>query len=327
MHRRSLLAATVVAGVMAGPAFAQSSVDRYPERAIRFICPYAPGGTTDILTRAIAQKLGDAFKQSVVVDNRAGAGGNVGADIAAKSPPDGYTLLMAPVSPLAINPSLYAGKMPFNPQRDFAPITLVAKVPLVFVAHSSVPARNVKELIALAKSKPGRLTYGSSGNGSSNHLIGEMFKAAAGVNMVHVPYKGGGPALVALMSGELDLMVGQVPSVVTQVKGNRVRALAVSGATRSVALPDVPTMMESGIAGFDATSWYAIVTVAGTPRPLIDRLHAEMLKAINTPEVRGRLSDEGANIETSTPEELAQFVRVEIDKWARAVKVSGAKLD
>lgn len=207
----SLLAAAVL------PVHAQSGAERYPERAIRFICPYAPGGTTDILTRAIGQKLGESLKQSVVVDNRAGAGGNVGSDVAAKSPPDGYTLLMAPVSPLAINPSLYAGKMPFNPQRDFAPITLVAKVPLVIVTHTSVPARSIKDLIALAKARPGRLTYGSSGNGSSNHLIGEMFKAAAGIDVVHIPYKGGAPALVALMSGELDLMVGQVPSVGAQV--------------------------------------------------------------------------------------------------------------
>jgi tripartite-type tricarboxylate transporter receptor subunit TctC len=299
----------------------------YPERPIRFICPYAPGGTTDILTRTIAQKLTELMKQSVVVENRAGAGGNVGSDVAAKAAPDGYTILMAPVSPLAINVSLYAGKMPFNPQRDFAPITLVAKVPLVIVTHPSVPARNIKELIGLAKARPGKLTYGSAGNGSSNHLIGEMFKAAAGVQIVHIPYKGGAPALVALMSGETDMMVGQVPSVGVQVKANRVRALAISGAKRSAALPDVPTLIESGLSGFDATSWYAIVAPAGTPKPIIDRLHAEITRAINSDEVRKRLRDEGADVETTTPEQLAAFVRAEIDKWAHAVKISGAKLD
>lgn len=323
MRQTLRCAVALLLGVGIQAAHAQN----YPERAIRFICPYAPGGTTDILTRAIAQKLSEALKQSVVVDNRAGAGGNVGSEIAAKSPPDGYTILMAPVSPLAINPSLYAGKMSFNPQRDFAPITLVAKVPLVIVTHPSVPAKTVKEFIALAKSKPGKLTYGSAGNGSSNHLIGEMFKAAAGVRIVHIPYKGGSPAMVALMSGELDMMVGQVPSVATQVKAHRVRALAISGAKRSVALPDVPTLIESGLPGFDATSWYAIVAPAGTPKPVVDRLHGELVKAINSSEVRGRLSDEGAEIETTTPEQLAMFVRKEMDKWAEAVKISGAKLD
>ena len=323
MHRTLRWVAGLLLAVGAQGAIAQA----YPERAIRFICPYAPGGTTDILTRAIAQKLSEAFKQSVVVDNRAGAGGNVGSEIAAKSPPDGYTILMAPVSPLAINPSLYAGKMTFNPQRDFAPLTLVAKVPLVIVTHPSVPSKNVKEFIALAKSKPGKLTYGSAGNGSSNHLIGEMFKHATGVSIVHIPYKGGGPAMVALMSGELDMMVGQVPSVATQAKANRVRALAISGAKRSVALPDVPTLIESGLPGFDATSWYAIVAPAGMPKPIVDRLHAELVKAINSSEVRGRLSEEGAEIETTTPEQLAVFMRKEMDKWAEAVKLSGAKLD
>jgi tripartite-type tricarboxylate transporter receptor subunit TctC len=203
----------------------------------------------------------------------------------------------------------------------------VAKVPLVIVTHPSVPSRDVKEFIALARSNPGKLTYGSAGNGSSNHLIGEMFKAAAGVRIVHIPYKGGAPAMVALMSGELDMMVGQVPSVATQVKAKRVRALAIAGAKRSQALPDVPTLIESGLPGFDATSWYAIVAPAGTPKPIVEKLHAELVKAINSSEVRGRLSDEGAEIETTTPDQLAAFVRKEIDKWAQAVKISGAKLD
>jgi tripartite-type tricarboxylate transporter receptor subunit TctC len=299
----------------------------YPEKAIRFICPYAPGGTTDILTRAIAQRLSESMKQSVVVDNRAGAGGNVGAEIAAKSPPDGYTILMAPVSPLAINVSLYGAMMPFNPQKDFAPVTLVAKVPLVLLTHPSVPAKDLKQFIALARAHPDKLTYGSAGNGSSNHLIGEMFKAAAGVRIVHIPYKGGAPAIVALMSGELDMMVGQIPTVHAQVRAGRVRALAISGARRSGTLPDVPTMIESGLPGFEATSWYAIVAPSGTPKPIIDRLHGELIKAINSQEVRGRLSDEGAEIETTTPAQLSAFVRTEIDKWAKAVKVSGARVD
>jgi len=317
----SIAAAALLAVAPAAPA------QHYPERAIRFICPYAPGGTTDILTRAIAQKLSESTKQSVVVDNRAGAGGYVGAEIAAKSPADGYTILMAPVSPLAINVSLYGSKLPFNPQKDFAPIPLVAKVPLVLVTHPAVPVKNLKELIALAKAHPGKLTYGSAGNGSSNHLIGEMFKAAAGVNIIHIPYKGGGPAMVALMSGELDMMVGQIPSVRTQVTAGRVRALAISGAHRSVAMPGVPTMIESGLPGFEATSWYAIVAPAGTPKPIIERLHSELVKAINSNEVRGRLGEEGAEIETTTPEQLSAYIRSEIEKWAKAVKMSGARVD
>ena len=212
-------------------------------------------------------------------------------------------------------------------RQDFAPLTLVAKVPLVIVTHPSVPAKTVKEFVTLAKTNPGKLTYGSAGNGSSNHLIGEMFKAAASVRIVHIPYKGGAPAMVALMSGELDMMVGQIPSVRAQVKAGRVRALAISGAKRSVAMPDVPTLIESGLPGFDATSWYAIVAPAGTPKPIVDRLHGELVKAINSKEVRGRLGEEGADIETTTPEQLAAFIRVEIEKWARAVKISGARLD
>jgi len=304
-----------------------ANAQKYPEKTIRFIAPYAPGGTTDLLTRAIAQKMSDALGVPVVADNRPGAGGNIGAEIAAKSPPDGYTILLAPVSPMAINVSLYGDKMTFNPEKDFSPITLVAKVPLVLIVHPSVPVRNVRELIALAKAKPGQLNYGSAGNGSSNHLIGEMLKAAAGIDMLHIPYKGGGPAMVALMAGQLDMFVGQVPSTAPMVKSGRIRAIAISGARRSPALPDVPTISESGLPGFEATSWYCIVAPAGVPQPIITRLHSELIKILNTPEIRDRLIAEGADVETTTPEELMAFVRAEIPKWAKAVKDSGAKLD
>ncbi len=299
----------------------------FPERPIRFVAPYAPGGTTDLLTRAVAQKLTDALGVAVVVDNRPGAGGNIGAEIVAKSPPDGYTILMAPVSPMAINVSLYGAKLPFNPVKDFTPLTLVAKVPLVLIVHPSIPVRNVKDLVALAKTNPGKLTYGSAGNGSSNHLIGEMLKSAARIDMLHVPYKGGGPALVALLSGQLDLFIGQVPSTAPMVKAGRIRAVAISGAKRSPALPEVPTISESGLPGFEATSWYCIVAPAGMPKPIVARLHAELVKALNSADIRDRLIGEGANVETSTPDELMAFVRAEIPKWAKAVKDSGAKLD
>jgi tripartite-type tricarboxylate transporter receptor subunit TctC len=304
-----------------------AAAENYPERPIRFVVPYAAGGTTDLLSRAIAQKLSEAIGQPVVPDNRPGAGGNVGAEIVAKSPPDGYTMLMAPVSPMAINVTLYGNKMTFNPEKDFAPITLVAKVPLVLVVHPSVPVKTLQELIALAKSKPGQLNYGSAGNGSSNHLVGEMLKTAAGIDIVHIPYRGGGPAMMAVVAGQIDMLVGQVPTVASMVNSGRLRAIAVSGAKRSPALPAVPTIAESGLPGFDATAWYSIVVPAGTPKPIIARLHTELVKILNSPDIRARLISEGADVETSTPEELAAFVRAEIPKWEKAVKDSGAKLD
>lgn len=303
------------------------AAQRYPEKSIRFIAPYAPGGSTDMLTRALASKLTEALGQTVVADNRPGAGGNIGADIAAKSPADGYTILLAPVSPMAINVSLYGSKLPFNPERDFAPITLVAKVPLVIVVNLGVPAKTLQNFIALARARPGKMTYGSSGNGSSNHLTGAMLMSAAKLDMVHVPYKGGGPGMIALLGGEIDMMVAQIPSSKQLHVAGKVRALAISGAKRSPALPDVPTMIESGLPGFDATSWYCVVAPAGTPKPIIDKLNAEIVKALNTPEMRQRLADEGAEIAPSTPAELARFVHAEIAKWAKAVKDSGARID
>jgi tripartite-type tricarboxylate transporter receptor subunit TctC len=322
---RSLLAGLAAAVVALAPQSVRA--DNYPEKPIRFVVPYAAGGTTDLLSRAIAQKLAEALGQAVVPDNRPGAGGNVGAEIVAKSPPDGYTMLMAPVSPMAINVTLYGSKLAFNPERDFAPITLVAKVPLVLVVHPSVPVKTLTELIALAKSKPGQLNYGSAGNGSSNHLVGEMLKTAAGIDLVHIPFRGGGPGMMALVAGQIDLLVGQVPTVTPMVNAGRLRAIAVSGAKRSPALPDVPTMSESGLPGFDATAWYSIVVPAGTPKPIISRLHAELVKILKSPDIRERLISEGADVETSTPDELAAFVHAEIQKWAKAVKDSGTKID
>ena len=322
---RSMLLGVVAAVVALVPQFAAAG--DYPEKPIRFIVPYAAGGTTDLLSRAIAQKLSEALGQGVVPDNRPGAGGNVGAEIVAKSPPDGYTMLMAPVSPMAINVTLYGSKMAFNPEKDFAPVTLVAKVPLVVVVNPSVPAKTLLELIALAKSKPGQLNYGSAGNGSSNHLVGEMLKTAAGINMVHIPYRGGGPGMMALVAGQIDVLIGQVPTVTPMVNAGRLRALAVSGAQRSPALPDVPTMAEAGLPGFDATAWYSIVVPAGTPKPIISRLNAELVKILKSPDIRARLVSEGADVETSTPEELGAFVHAEIQKWSKAVRESGTKID
>ena len=317
----------LIAGLMLAALASGAAAQGYPDRSVRVIIPYPPGGSTDLLGRTVAQKLTEVFGHQAVPDNRPGAGGNVGAEIAAKSPPDGYTILLAPVSPMAINVSLYAGRMKFNPETDFAPITLVAKVPLLLVAHPSVPAKNLKEIIALAKAQPGRLTYGSAGSGSSNHMVGEMIKMAAGINMVHIPYRGGAPALIALMAGDVDLVVAQVPSGAQLIKSGRVRGIAISGDKRSPAIPEIPTINESGLPGFDATSWYCIVAPAGTPRPVINRLHTELVKILQSPEVRERLVAEGAEVQTTTPEELAAFVRAEIRKWAVVVKASGAKVD
>jgi len=299
----------------------------WPDRPVRFIAPYPPGGSTDILARAMAQKLAEMFGQSFIVDNRAGAGGNIGSEIVAKAAPDGYTLLLAPVSPMAINVSLYGAKLPFNPEKDFEPITLLAKVPLVVTVQGASPHRTLMDLVNAAKANPGKLAYGSSGNGSSNHLTGELLKANAGIDMIHVPFKGGAPGLVALMAGQMDMMIAQVPSVAALAKSGRVRALAVSGARRSPGLPEVPTMIEAGVPNMDATSWYCVVATAGTPKPVIDRLHAAFMKILQTAEVRDRLTAEGAVIESTTPEELRRFVRAEIEKWAKAVKFSRAKLD
>ena len=308
-------------------ANALAANERYPEKSIRFVAPYAPGGATDLLTRTMAQKLTELLGVAVVTDNRPGAGGNVGAEIVAKSPADGYTLLLAPVSPMAINVSLYGKKLPFNPERDFAPITLVAKVPLVLMTHLNVPAKTLKQFIDLAKARPGQMTYGSSGTGSSNHLTGAMLMTAAHIQMIHVPYKGGGPGMVALMGGEVDMMVAQIPSSKQMYLSGKVRALGVSGAKRSSAIPDVPTIMEAGVPGFEATSWYCVVVPAGTPAAIIRRLNTEFIKILNTAEVSLRLSDEGAEISTSSPEQLKQFIHTEIAKWSKAVKDSKASID
>lgn len=299
----------------------------YPDHPIRLIVPFAPGGTTDILARILGQKLGENLGQQVIIDSRGGAAGNLGTGLAARAAPDGYTLLLGVISPLAINVSLYGAKLPYNPVQDFAPVSLITKVPQIISVHPSVPAHNVKQLIALAKAHPNKLTYGTAGAGTSNHLVGELFNTAAGIHITHIPYKGAGPAAVAVFSGEVDMMISAPPAVINFVKLGRLRAIAVTSATRSPALPDVPTMMESGLPGFEATAWYCMVAPAGTPRPIIDKVRDALVKAMETPQVRQRLLDEGATPESSTPEELGAFIRAEIDKWARAVKLSGARID
>ena len=315
--------AVAAALMLAAPSFAQ----QYPAKPVRLIVPFAPGGTTDILARTLGQALGDNLGAPVISDNRAGASGNLGTEIAAKAQPDGYTLLLGVISPLAINVTLFGARLPYNPEKDFAPISLITKVPQVISMHPSVPAKNLKQLIALAKAQPNKLNYGTAGSGTSNHLVAELVKSAARIEIQHVPFKGSAPASIAVMSGEVDMMVSAPPAVINHFRSGRLRALVVSSLRRSPALPDVPTIAESGIPGFDATAWYCLVAPAGTPAAIIQRVHGALVKAMETPAVRDKLLAEGAAPESSTPEELRAFMREEIVKWSKAVKLAGAKID
>ena len=295
----------------------------YPTRPIRLIVPFAPGGTTDVLARIIGERVQQALGQPIVIENRGGAGGNIGADAVAKAPPDGYTLLMGTVGTHAINPSLYP-KMPFDPLTDLAPVAFAAAVPNIMeVSPKSVKATSVQEFIAEAK-KSGQFSMASSGIGSSIHLTGELFKQVTGVEMTHVPYRGAGPALNDLMGGQVQVMFDNLPSSIQHVRAGTLRALAVSSANRAPALPDVPTLAESGLAGFEATSWFALFAPKGTPADIVAKLNDQVRKALSTPEVKKRVEDLGAEIRLLSPDELMAYVRQEHDKWGKVVKSSGA---
>ena len=298
----------------------------YPAKAIRFVVPFPAGGPLDISARAIAQKLTEVWKQPVIIDNRPGAGGNIGADNVAKSVPDGYTLLMGAVSTHAINPSLYS-RMPYDAIRDFAPITLVTTVPNVLVVHPSVPAKNVRELIALARSRPGQLNFASGSTGSTGHLAGELFKTMAHVDMVHVPYKGAAPAVTDLIAGHVSMMFDNLASALPQIKAGRTRALAVTTLSRSAMVPDLPTIDESGLKGFDLSTWFGIFAPAGVPSPTLSALHREITRALDSADLRTRLAAIGAQPTPNTPEAFAAFIKAEHAKYARVIKVSGARVD
>lgn len=303
------------------------NAQQYPGKPVRLIVPFSPGGTTDILARTLGQALGENLGQQVVSDNRAGASGNLGTALAARAAPDGYTLLLGVISPLAINVTLFGSQLPYNPEKDFAPISLITKIPQVISLHPSVPAKTVRDLIALAKAQPNKLNFGTAGRGTSNHLVAELLKAAAGIQMVHVPFKGAGPASIGVISGEVDMMVSAPPAVINHFRNGRLRALAVSSIKRSPALPDVPTIAESGIPGFDATAWYCLVAPAGTPAPIIQQLNGALIRAMENPAVRSKLLADGAETESSTPEELRDFIRDEIKKWAKAIKLAGIEVE
>jgi tripartite-type tricarboxylate transporter receptor subunit TctC len=287
--------------------------------------PYPPGGGTDTLARLLVQKLSEALGQQVVLDNRPGAGANIGVEVAAKSPPDGYTLLLATIAN-AISASLYS-KLNYDLVKDFSSVTLLATTPHMLVVHPSVPARSVKELVALARARPQQLAYSSSGSGTPSHLAGELFASMTGVRLVHVPYKGGGPSVIALLSGEVSVGFATMPSVIPHVKAGKLRALAVTTAQRSPSFPQLPTISEAGVPGYDAGSWYGLLVPAGTPKEVVARLNAETVKLLKLPEVKGRLDSAGFEVLVSTPEEYAAFTRNEIEKWAKVVKASGARAD
>ncbi|SHH67794.1 Bug family tripartite tricarboxylate transporter substrate binding protein [Pollutimonas bauzanensis] len=292
----------------------------YPERPIRLIVPYTPGGVTDALARAVAQALSERVDQPVIVANHPGGGANIGANMVAKAPPDGYTLLMGSAATHAINASLYK-KMPFDHVKDFAPISLVAEVQNILVVNPSLPVKSVSELIAYAKERPGDLNFGSSGKGGTIHLSAELFKSMAGVNMVHIPYKGSSPAVVDLMSGQTQVMFDS--SVAPYVKAGKLRALATTGTKRSSVLPDLPTMAQAGLPGYEATAWFGILAPAGTPRPIIDKLNTELVALLHDPKMRKWMLDQGADAIGDSPEEFAEYIRKETDKWARVIKEAG----
>jgi tripartite-type tricarboxylate transporter receptor subunit TctC len=320
LHVLLALPLALVAGIL--PAAAQG----FPQKPLRLVVPFPPGGPLDTVGRAIAQKLTEAWGQSVVVDNRPGAGGNIGADLVAKAAPDGYTVVMGALSTHAVNPSLYP-KMPYDAVKDFAPITLVAVTPNVLVVNPALPVNSVRELVAYAKANPGKLAFGSGSNGSAGHLAGELFKADTGADLLHVPFKGAAPAMQALLAGDIQLMFDNLASASAQVKAGKLKALAITTARRSPLAPELPTMAESGVAGFDISTWFGLLAPAGTPADVVAKWNAEVGRILRTPEMRDRLTAMGAEAAPDTPAEFAQFIASEAAKYARIVKLSGAKPD
>ena len=316
-RRRAILAACCVLG-FGGAAMAQP----YPSHPVRIVVPYPAGGSNDIIARIVAQKLTERSGQPFLVENRGGASGNIGAEMVASSDPDGYTLLLTAPPPLTTNMALYKN-LKFDPSTAFAPVSLVASVPIVLVVHPSVPARTVNELVALAKAKPGSLDFGSSGNGSTNHLAGELLKSMTGIEIVHVPYKGAAPAMNDLIGGHIPMMFDNMPSVLPQVQAKLINAIAVAGAKRASAMPDVPTVAESGFAGFEASSWFGLVAPAKTPAPVLAKLQGEVASILQMPDVRKRLTELGAEPGTISGEAFGRYLAEETAKWSRIIRTSG----
>ncbi|MDB5811420.1 MAG: extra-cytoplasmic solute receptor BugT [Betaproteobacteria bacterium] len=320
----TLISITVALPLAVGSAFAVAA--DFPDKPVRFVVGFTPGGPSDIVARLLGQKLAEAWSQQVVIDNRAGAGGNIAAEIVAKAPGDGYTLLLGNNSILATNAALYS-KLNFDPVKDFAPVILVASQPNILVVHPSLPIKTVKDLIALAKSKPGQLNYASSGSGAAAHLSGELFKAMAHVDLVHIPYKGAAPALNDVLAGQDQLMFATSLSVVPHIKSGRLRALAVTTAKRMQAMPELPTVAEAGVPGFEATTWHGVVVSAATPQALVNRINADLAKVLQAPDVRERFTVLGAEVIGGSPEDFSAYIKKEIPKWTKVVKDSGARAD
>ena len=316
--KKSVITLSMLATALLLPATSLAQAQNWPNRSIRWISPFAPGGGADITSRAIAQRLTTTLGQQVVVDNRGGAGGMLGVELGAKSPPDGYTVTLGTIGPIAINPSLYK-KMNYDAMRDLIPVSLAANALNVLVVHPSLPARNVKELVALAKSRPGQLNYGSSGPGATDHLAGELFNALTGAKMVHVPYKGGAPAMLDLVSGNVQIVFSTMSTAVGAIESKRVRALGMTGNQRFELMPELPTVAEAGLKGFEVNNWYGVFLPAGTPREIVTRLNAEVVKALAQPEVKKRLLESGIIATSSTPEAFTTYVKSETAKWAKVI--------
>jgi len=322
---KRIITALFVAASLAGVALA-AQAQNYPSKPIRIIVPYPAGGTSDILARSIGQKLSESLGQPVVVENKPGANGNVGAEFVARAAPDGYTLLLADIGALAISPSVYP-KLPFDPAKDFAPVTMVAYSPHILVVHPSIPAASVKELIALAKSKPGKLNFAISGVGGAPHLAGVDFALRTGIDWAYIPYKGGAQAIADVAGGQADVTLNGMLATYPLVQGGKLKLLAVSSAKRMSAIPDVPTIAESGIPGFETGSWQGVVAPAGTPREVIAKLNSEIGRIVTTPEMRDKLGVQGADVRTNMPDEFSTFIRSEMTKWAKVVKDANVKID
>lgn len=320
-----LCAALIATGIASGPVWAQGAAG-YPTKAVRFIAPFPPGGSTDLLARLVALKLSEAWGQQVIVENRGGAGGTIGVELAARAAPDGYTIVMGHVGTFGFNPTLYP-KLPYDAIRDFAPITVLATVPNGMAVHPSLPVKTARDFVALAKAKPGELLYASGGSGSASHLAGEYFKLLTKINMVHVPYKGTGPAMISMISGQTTMTITGMVALMPHVKSGRLKLLGVATMKRLSIMPDIPTINESGVPGYDANQWYGVLTQAAVPRDIVMKLNSEIVKVLARQDVKDRLAADGAEPVANTPEQFAAHIKAEIARWAPVVKASGAKPD
>jgi tripartite-type tricarboxylate transporter receptor subunit TctC len=319
-HGTALLVCVVVSTA------AQAQPADYPNRPVRWIVPFAPAGPTDLMSRAVAEKLSQRLGQQFVVDNRPGAGGNIGAEVVAKAAPDGYTLMIGHVGTHAINATLYP-RIAFDPVRDFTPITLIATLPLALVVHPSVPAKDAKELIAYARARPGQLNFASAGNGGPTHLTGELLKSSAGIDIVHVPYKGNAAALLDLVAGRVQMMFSNMLTAMPHVRAGKLRAIGISSAKRSSQAPELPTIAESGVPGFAAVPWYGVLGPPGLPRPIVSKLNTEIARALAQPDMHERFVAQGVDLQSSTPEQFAALIKSEVVKWRKVVRDAGAKVD